>query len=51
MMGFSSGAWMRIKDLTFASQIKTDKRHLYDDDFPRESDSATVDIVLKIRNK
>lgn len=40
-MVFSFRAWVRIKDLTFPSQKKRkDKRHLHDNDFPRESDSC-----------
>ena len=40
MMAFSSGAWMRIKNTTLPSPKEKDKRHLYDNDFPRESDSC-----------
>lgn len=37
MMVFSSGAWMRIKDLIFPSQKKKQKKQqFYDTDFPKE---------------
>lgn len=52
MMVFSSGAWMRIKDLIFPSQTKNKKNSNFMILISQKNETpATVDIVLKVHNK